>query len=301
MNDHPESFPPAGDEPEPVPFEDIVKGLEGLGADVEREEKAAQEQTSRERAERGGEPSGPGGQEAGGDAANPLAGLLGALGLGGRGGGDMGESLAGLAAGLGQQMPGLDPQMFMMMMGRIQSLINAGDGPVNWALARDVARTVTAAQPDPSPTSGDLAPIEDAVRLAEHWLDEVTALPAGTTGAMAWSRAEWIEQTLPGLEAARRAVGGPDGPVRWSDCCPRRRRWPGCRSPGSCGRWAARCSATRRDGVGAVGDRSARLVRHRAAARPGRQGRCCCRRTSRRSAQGSNCRAADVRLVPGDA
>jgi putative hydrolase len=183
-----------------VPFEDIVKGLEGLGADVEQEAKAADEKAARERAERG-EPSKPesdfGGAESGGDAANPLAGLLGALGLAGRGGGDMSESLAGLAAGLGQQMPGLDPQMFMMMMGRIQSLINAGDGPVNWALARDVARTVTASQPDPSPTSGDITPIEDAVRLAEHWLDEVTALPAGTTGAMAWSRAEWIEQTLP--------------------------------------------------------------------------------------------------------
>jgi len=205
VSDHPESFPPAGDEPEPVPFEDIVKGLEGLGADVEREEKAAREKAERERAERGGEPSGPdaggGGQEQGGlgGAENPFAKLLGELGLGGLGGraGDMGESLAGLAAGLGQQMPGLDPQMFMMMMGRIQSLMNAGDGPVNWALARDVARTVTASQPDPSPTSGDLAPIEEAVRLAEHWLDEVTALPAGTTGARAWSRAEWIEQTLP--------------------------------------------------------------------------------------------------------
>jgi len=200
VNDHPESFPPAGDEPEPVPFEDIVKGLEGLGADVEREAKAAEEQAARERAQRGGEPSGDGaegGQEASDEAANPLAGLLGALGLAGRGGGEVGESLASFAAGLGQQMPGLDPQMFMMMMGRIQSLMNAGDGPVNWALARDVARTVTASQPDPSPTSGDLTPIEDAVRLAEHWLDEVTALPAGTTGAQAWSRAEWIEQTLP--------------------------------------------------------------------------------------------------------
>ncbi|HEV2344713.1 MAG TPA: zinc-dependent metalloprotease [Actinocrinis sp.] len=180
-----------------MPFEDIVKGLEGLGADVEREAKAAEQQAARERAERGGEPRSDAGGDAPGSADNPLAGLLGALGLGGRGGGDIGESLAGLAAGLGQQMPGLDPQMFMMMMGRIQSLINAGDGPVNWAMARDVARTVTAAQPDPSPTSGDLAPIEDAVRLAELWLDEATALPAGTTGALAWSRAEWIEQTLP--------------------------------------------------------------------------------------------------------
>ncbi len=197
MNDHSESVPPSGDEPEPVPFEDIVKGLEGLGADVEREAKEAEQRAAREQAERGDQErrqEGAGGAEAG---ANPLAGLLGALGLGGAEGGDMGESLSKFAAGLGQQMPGFDPQMLMMMMGRIQSLINSGEGPVNWALARDVARTVSASQPDPSPTSGEIGPIEDAVRLAEHWLDEVTALPAGTTGALAWSRAEWIEKTLP--------------------------------------------------------------------------------------------------------
>ncbi len=197
MNDHPESFPPGGNEPEPVPFEDIVKGLEGLGADVEREAKEADDKAARERP--GGEQSAPGsGAPGGGQGANPLSGLLNMLGMAGGGsGGDLGEQLAGFAANLGQQMPGLDPQMFMMMMGRIQSLINSGDGPVNWALARDVARTVTATSPDPSPTSGDRSPIEDAVRLAEHWLDEATALPAGTTGALAWSRAEWIEQTLP--------------------------------------------------------------------------------------------------------
>ncbi len=199
MNDHPESFPPSGDEPEPVPFEDIVKGLEGLGADVEREAKEAQEQAAREQAERGGAQRPGAGQDEGGaeGGANPLAGLLNALGLGGAAGVDVGESLSKFAAGLGQQMPGLDPQMLMMMMGRIQSLMNSGEGPVNWALARDVARTVSASQPDPTPTSGELRPIEDAVRLAEHWLDEVTALPAGTTGALAWSRAEWIEKTLP--------------------------------------------------------------------------------------------------------
>ena len=36
MNDHPESFPDPEDEPDPVPFEEVVKGLEGLGADIER-------------------------------------------------------------------------------------------------------------------------------------------------------------------------------------------------------------------------------------------------------------------------
>jgi putative hydrolase len=176
-----------------VPFEDIVKGLEDLGKDVEQEEDAQRRGAAREKpASGGGAPDGDETQD------DPLRALLGALGLGRSGGeGSGAQALAGLAAGLGQQMPGFDPQMLMAMMGRIQSLMNSGEGPVNWTLARDVARAMTAAAPDPSPTSGDSGPVQEAVRLAEHWLDEVTSLPAGTVGAVAWSRAEWIEQTLP--------------------------------------------------------------------------------------------------------
>ncbi len=35
------------------------------------------------------------------------------------------------------------------------------------------------------------------MRLAELWLDPVTTFAAGVTSANAWSRAEWVEQTLP--------------------------------------------------------------------------------------------------------
>jgi putative hydrolase len=33
--------------------------------------------------------------------------------------------------------------------------------------------------------------------LADHWLDTVTPLPSGVNVGAAWSRAEWIEQTMP--------------------------------------------------------------------------------------------------------
>ena len=226
MADQSESFPPGDDSPGEgsVPFEDVVKGLEGLGADVEREVKAAQEQAAQEKSARdkaAAEAGAQGGEQPEIDPDNPLAGLLGALGnidlsnldlgnlgnlaglggLGGPGGFDPSKidpnALAGLAAQFGGQIPGFDPQVLMMMMGRIQSLMNSGEGPVNWPMAQDVARTVAAGEPDPTPTDGELSTLQDTVRLAEHWLDGVTELPAGTTGALAWSRAEWIEQTLP--------------------------------------------------------------------------------------------------------
>jgi putative hydrolase len=69
-------------------------------------------------------------------------------------------------------------------------------GPVNWDLARDVARQVAAQGGDPTPSAADRVAVQEAVRLAEVWLDPVTALPAGGAGALVWSRAEWVEGTL---------------------------------------------------------------------------------------------------------
>ena len=210
MNDHPESFPDPEDESASVPFEEVVKGLEGLGADVEREEAEKAERDRRARAEQ--ERAGSDDRLGDDQPSQPFAGmpplpgpeqlqeLLGAFGLGPGEGGlpDFAQmDIAKLAAGLGDQIPGLDPQMLAMVMGRIQSLMNSSEGPVNWALAKEIARGTSAATPDPSPTPGEVAALADAVRLAEHWLDQVSELPAGTTGALAWSRAEWIEQTLP--------------------------------------------------------------------------------------------------------
>ncbi len=79
-----------------------------------------------------------------------------------------------------------------------QLLSGSGDGkPVNWDLAKDIARKTVAAAGDRSITPTDSDRVSDAVRLAEHWLDEATTLPEASTTSAAWSRAEWVENTLP--------------------------------------------------------------------------------------------------------
>jgi putative hydrolase len=79
-----------------------------------------------------------------------------------------------------------------------QLLSGSGDGrPVNWDLAKDIARKTVAANGDRSVTATDSQRVADAVRLAEHWLDQVTTLPEASTNSAAWSRAEWVENTLP--------------------------------------------------------------------------------------------------------
>jgi putative hydrolase len=82
------------------------------------------------------------------------------------------------------------------IMSQMQRMFAPHEGSVNFDLAKDVARhTLAAAGPDPSPTSALQGAANDAARLAEMWLDTATSFPAGATKAVAWSRAEWIENT----------------------------------------------------------------------------------------------------------
>jgi putative hydrolase len=115
----------------------------------------------------------------------PFEQLFGAMG-GGLGGG-LGGALGG-AAGAG--VPDLN-QIFS----QIQFLMQPYDGPLNWDFALDIARKTVAQQPDPSATQRQKDAVADAVRLADHWLDDTTAFPSGVTSTVAWSRAEWVVGT----------------------------------------------------------------------------------------------------------
>ena len=103
------------------------------------------------------------------DPANPFGALFGAAG-----GADLGAALQ-----------------------RFGQLLSTSSGPVHWDLARDTARQVVAASSDRSVTSLEKAAVTEAVEVAEVWLDESTSLPRRATTAVAWSRAEWVEATLP--------------------------------------------------------------------------------------------------------
>lgn len=85
-----------------------------------------------------------------------------------------------------------------LIMSQMQKMFAPHEGSVNFDMAKDVARhTLAAAGPDPTPSAMQQRAVDDAVRLAELWLDTATSLPPGATTATAWSRAEWIEATSP--------------------------------------------------------------------------------------------------------
>jgi putative hydrolase len=102
------------------------------------------------------------------------------------------------------QVPGIMPGAgaggnvdLSAFMGQLQAMLAPHEGTVNWDLAKDTARHVVAAQPDPTPSAGVTSEIADALRLADHWVDSATDFPSGISTTAAWSRADWIEQTLP--------------------------------------------------------------------------------------------------------
>lgn len=74
---------------------------------------------------------------------------------------------------------------------------DTGSG-VNWQVAKDTARkTAASLGPDPTPNSAQRNAISEAASIAEVWLDQATSFPRVSTKVAAWSRAEWIENTMP--------------------------------------------------------------------------------------------------------
>ena len=91
----------------------------------------------------------------------------------------------------------VNPQDIGAAFAKIGQLLSWQGGPVNWELAQQVARETISKSGDRSVGDADRRAIADAVRLADHWLDDATTLPAAAPAARAWSRAEWFEATLP--------------------------------------------------------------------------------------------------------
>src|SRR6201989_1495276 len=135
--------------------------------------------------DRGGSGSGGSGGQGGGGF--PGGGFPGGGGPFPGGGGPMGPF-----GGMG------DPQQFADALRQFADMLSYRGGPVNWDLAKNVARHAIAAAGDPSVLDAQRREITEAVRLADLWLDEAAEFPSGIRKIEAWSRSEWLGATFPG-------------------------------------------------------------------------------------------------------
>src|SRR5882757_4589887 len=118
---------------------------------------------------------------------------------GGQGSGSGGPGGAGgFPGGAGGPFGGMgDPQQFADALRQFADMLSWRGGPVNWDLAKNVARHAIVAAGDPSVLEAQRREITEAVRLADLWLDEAAAFPSGIRKIEAWSRSEWLEATFP--------------------------------------------------------------------------------------------------------
>ncbi|MFG3154156.1 zinc-dependent metalloprotease [Streptomyces sp. NPDC048219] len=125
--------------------------------------------------------------------ANPFGfGLPGAGGLGGPGADNPFAAMFG----------SMNPADLGAAFQQLGQMLSYEGGPVNWDMAKQIARqTVAQGTPDGTKDASvgptERSAVQEAVRLADLWLDDATALPSGAGSAVAWSRAEWVEATLP--------------------------------------------------------------------------------------------------------
>src|SRR5215467_7746849 len=89
------------------------------------------------------------------------------------------------------------PNQFADALRQFADLLSYGGGPVNWELAKNLARHTIAAKGDPSVLANERAAVTEAIRLADLWLDDVTTFPSGIRKIEAWSKSEWLEATFP--------------------------------------------------------------------------------------------------------
>src|SRR6266566_9365147 len=111
----------------------------------------------------------------------------GSSGSGSSGSGSSGSGSSGgppdETGGAGPLGPLGDPQQFADALRQFADLMSWQGGPVNWDLAKNVARHAVAADGDPSVLDTDRQKVADAVRLADLWLDAVTDFPTGVRQA----------------------------------------------------------------------------------------------------------------------
>ncbi|NLS09270.1 zinc-dependent metalloprotease [Nesterenkonia sp. MY13] len=95
---------------------------------------------------------------------------------------------------------GADPAMMQQIMGQVQAMFSAmqnqdGEETINWDLAKNAAVSAIGSD-DASVTPAESKQIDDALRLAEMWLNDATSFEAVGAIGQGYSRRQWIEQTF---------------------------------------------------------------------------------------------------------
>lgn len=112
------------------------------------------------------------------------------FGFGSNPGGNSGDGSDGNGGGAG----GFG-EIFNQLSAMFGGGASADSGPVNYELAERIARQQIGKQA--AVTDKEQTAVNDAVRLADMWLDDATVLPTSGGKVEAWNAEQWLTATLP--------------------------------------------------------------------------------------------------------
>lgn len=90
-----------------------------------------------------------------------------------------------------------DPATMGMLQAQMRQFFSPATPADRMQNETELARRSVAASSDPTPSAAQQRDIAQAVQVANLWIDPVTTLDSPHGQGVAWSRAEWIEATMP--------------------------------------------------------------------------------------------------------
>lgn len=95
-------------------------------------------------------------------------------------------------------LPGMgSPAAMAQAMGQMRFLMNSSSDPVNWRMVEELSRQNAYQSGDPRLSAAQAQSARQALSVSDLWLDPVTSLAVAGVPREAWTRVEWIDQTLP--------------------------------------------------------------------------------------------------------
>lgn len=92
----------------------------------------------------------------------------------------------------------MSPSQLMAMRAQLQHLFSVSHGePVNWQVGKDLALQQVRGAGDPVVTAAQAQEVRQALQVADLWLDTCTGFLPAPGEREAWSRATWVDRTVP--------------------------------------------------------------------------------------------------------
>lgn len=85
----------------------------------------------------------------------------------------------------------------LQQLGQMMQSGSHNTGPVNWEMAQSTAQAGLTEIGDPATDESGRVAVVAAIDLAETWLDSATVFPRTAAAGHAWTRGDWLAQTLP--------------------------------------------------------------------------------------------------------